>query len=80
MSNTEQMAARLAELRQIEQKAGGVLQPESVVDFARNPKTALHGAFTWDDTEAARKYRTRHPGWAFKMARADGGWRIWRIS
>jgi hypothetical protein len=30
--------------------------------------------------EAARKYRTRHPGWAFKMARADGGWRIWRIS
>ncbi len=49
--------ARLAELREIERKNGGVLQPEAVVDFARNPKTALHAAFEWDNSEAARKYR-----------------------
>jgi hypothetical protein len=30
--------------------------------------------------EAARKYRSRHPGWTFKMARVEGGWRLWRTS
>lgn len=50
-------AARLAELRAIEKAAGGIVRPESVVEYAANPKTALHSAFCWDDTEAAHKYR-----------------------
>jgi hypothetical protein len=45
------------ELNQIMTKNGGMLRPEDVVDFARNPATALHAAFTWDDTEAAKAYR-----------------------
>lgn len=61
--NTEQKdeitlaEARLKELRELERANGGVLAPEDVVDKARNPKSALHSAFCWDDTEAARLYR-----------------------
>jgi hypothetical protein len=35
----------------------GVLRPEAVVDFARNPKCELHKHFTWNDSEAAAAYR-----------------------
>jgi hypothetical protein len=35
----------------------GLLVPEEVVEYARNPNTALHARFVWDDTEAARRYR-----------------------
>ena len=45
------------ELEQIAKKSGGVLSPEEVVEFAKNPATALHSRFTWDDTEAARQHR-----------------------
>lgn len=37
--------------------ARGDLNPEEVVEFARNPNTALHSKFNWDDSEAARLYR-----------------------
>lgn len=33
------------------------LRPEAVVQFARNPRTALHKRFEWDDTEAGKAYR-----------------------
>ena len=45
------------ELEQIRKENGGTLQPKNVVDFARNPKTALHNRFTWDDSKAAEEYR-----------------------
>jgi hypothetical protein len=45
------------ELESIRATHGGLLKPEDVVDFAKNPQTALHSAFVWDDTEAAAKYR-----------------------
>lgn len=35
----------------------GLLTAEAVVEFASNPNTALHKEFTWDNTEAAQKYR-----------------------
>jgi hypothetical protein len=38
-------------------KKEGLINPHDVVDFARNPGTALHSQFTWDDTEAAHKWR-----------------------
>lgn len=46
-----------AELEAIAAQCGGVLPARAVVDFARNPDTALHQRFTWDDGEAAEKWR-----------------------
>lgn len=46
-----------AELDRISEANDGLLRPEDVVEFASDPETALHGEFTWDDTEAAREYR-----------------------
>ncbi len=48
---------RIEELKAIAKNDGGVLRPERVVDFARDPTTALHAAFTWDDSEAAEAWR-----------------------
>jgi len=48
--------AIVAELEEIE-AAHGIVRPEDVVEFARNPQTALHSQFEWNDTEAARKHR-----------------------
>ena len=45
------------ELESIAKKHRGILNPKHVVEFAKNPKTALHKKFTWDDTKAAREYR-----------------------
>lgn len=39
------------------EKRGGLITPEQVVEAARDPKSPIHDRFTWDDTEAARKYR-----------------------
>jgi len=46
----------LNELNQI-YESEGVLKPESVVEHASNPESALHGQFTWDDSKAAHEYR-----------------------
>lgn len=46
-----------AELRLVESAHNGVIPARAVVDFARDPKTALHSQFTWDDGEAAEKWR-----------------------
>lgn len=35
----------------------GAVNPADVVEFAKNPKTALHGEFTWDDSRAAVEHR-----------------------
>jgi len=51
------MDQQLDELKSIADHNNGVLHPESVVDFARNKKTALHSAFEWDDSKAAEQYR-----------------------
>jgi hypothetical protein len=47
---------RLEELEALMQKHG-CLTPQIVVEFARDPQTAIHQAFIWDDTEAANRYR-----------------------
>jgi hypothetical protein len=49
--------AIVSELEMIRNRAGGVLKPNDVVDFASDPSTALHAQFEWDDSEAAREYR-----------------------
>ena len=35
----------------------GVLNPERVVEAARNPNSSMHGQFDWDDSTAAHEYR-----------------------
>lgn len=45
------------ELEHIRQSNGGFLRPQDVVEYARNPETNLHGKFTWEDSEAAEKWR-----------------------
>lgn len=47
----------IAELKSLSKKHKGILSPETVVDAARNPKSALHSKFEWDDSEAAHQYR-----------------------
>ena len=37
--------------------AGGDLTPSAVVDAARNPASAMHSLFDWDDAVAAEKWR-----------------------
>jgi len=45
------------ELEHIRLTHGGVLRAIDVVTFARDPKTALHSRFEWDDTKAAEQHR-----------------------
>jgi len=44
-------------LKGISYKNNGLLLPEIVVDEARPNSSPLHNYFTWDDSEAAEKYR-----------------------
>lgn len=45
------------ELEALAEANNGVLKPRDVVDFARNPDTALHSRFEWDYSKAAEAYR-----------------------
>lgn len=36
---------------------GGLIRPADVVEAARSPDSVLHDYFTWDDGEAAEKWR-----------------------
>lgn len=47
----------ITELFDLYARNGNELRPADVVEFARDPQTALHKRFTWDDTEAAHKWR-----------------------
>lgn len=47
----------IAELKQISAENNGVLSPDKVVAFARNPDSALHNKFEWDNSVAAQKWR-----------------------
>lgn len=51
------MATVADELLIISKEHGGILRPVDVVEYAKNPDTALHSKFTWDDTVAAHEYR-----------------------
>ena len=43
--------------QKVGEEIGEAPTPESVLEKAKDPKTALHGCFEWDDTKAAYKYR-----------------------
>lgn len=44
-----------AALKKLERN--GMLRPDAVVEAARDVKSPLHTFFTWDDSEAAKKWR-----------------------
>lgn len=54
---SEKRKTQLSELEQIRGENDGLLPPRAVVEFARDPLTALHGEFTWDDAVAAEERR-----------------------
>ena len=45
------------ELRFIQANHNGTLQPQHVVEYAKDPNTLLHNKFEWEDTKAAQQYR-----------------------
>lgn len=49
--------AVIDELERIAKEHGGELKPEDVVEAARAKSSPLHDHFTWDDSEAAQRYR-----------------------
>lgn len=48
-------------------KENKILNPSTVVEFARNKKTALHKHFIWNDTEAANRYRLSQASWLLRF-------------
>lgn len=50
-------AAVFREMQKIQSRHQGILRAENVLTYARNPQTALHNRFEWDDTKAAREHR-----------------------
>ncbi len=44
-------------LQEVADLSGGVLSPQMVVDFARDPSRKLHWYFEWDDAKAGEQYR-----------------------
>ena len=51
------MKTELVELQEITKTNSGILRPQAVVEYAKNPETALHSHFTWDDSVAAHSHR-----------------------
>lgn len=45
------------ELDKLAARHNGLLKADDIVKFAKNPRTACHDWFTWDDTEAAQQHR-----------------------
>lgn len=45
------------ELSTLARELGDKLTPDAVVDRARDPKSALHGQFEWNDEEAGAEFR-----------------------
>ena len=51
-----------AEIMRIKQKNGGTVSQNQIIAEASNKKNPLHKLFTWDDSEAAQKYRLTEAG------------------
>ena len=67
---------QLEALKEIAKRDGGLLRPQAVVDAARPKNSPLHGAFCWNNTEAAQKYRLLQAQQlirSFKIKLEDGG-------
>jgi hypothetical protein len=54
VANIQEVAA---ELHRIAKANKGQITPEAVVRNAESSRSPIHDCFTWDDTEAAKRYR-----------------------
>lgn len=54
--------AAAAALEQMVEQHGELLNPRAVVDAARDPESALHPYFTWEDGVAAEQWRLFEAG------------------
>lgn len=52
----------IKEINKICKEHDGWCNQEQVLDYAKNPDSALHKRFCWDDTEAAHRYRLVQAG------------------
>ena len=57
MTTAVQNMTIVDELTHLHETHGGKVSPRDVIEFARDPETALHSRFDWDDTTAAEKWR-----------------------
>lgn len=67
-----------AELENLKGHNSGDLTPEAVVEAAKDPKSALHAAFEWDDSKAALQHRLTTAGLLIRsivvvVTKSDGG-------
>lgn len=51
------LSGAIAEIEALVLSNNGRISPEDIVEYARDPSTALHSRFEWDDSEASRLYR-----------------------
>lgn len=57
------------ELVRLAEEHNGYLSPDTVVEAAADPASVLHDRFTWDDTEAARRFRLVQAGMMLRQIR-----------
>src|SRR5262245_31235230 len=73
-NETPQTANNLRDVLMEIRAKRGALTPEIVVEEAADPMHPLHHRFTWDDTEAARKWRLHEAGSLLRVRyKADAG-------
>jgi len=56
------------ELSKLE-RTNGTLTPDAVVEAARKNTSPLHAHFTWDNSEAAHKYRLVQAAWLIRTVK-----------
>lgn len=64
------------EMNQLITSSGGRITAEAVLERAQDPGSLFHAHFTWDDTDAAHRYRLQQAGALirkFKVVRNVGG-------
>lgn len=59
-------SAMRSEIQAIAKRENGHLTPEAIVEAARNKRSKLHSYFTWDDGEAAEKWRLAEAGYLIR--------------
>lgn len=60
-----------AELERIAKANNGQITPVNVLKNARSKSSPLHGYFTWDDGDAAEKYRLMEAGFLIRRVKVN---------
>jgi hypothetical protein len=68
-SNAVKTEAIREALLEIASQNGGILNPKTVVDEARDPESVLHGEFEWNDAAAGERYRLAQAGVLIRRVR-----------